>query len=127
MPTAGSDHLRSPWRAVSRIIAANPSANLRRSEDWKPVRRIITAWAVTSPKINVQAWGPVARLIKEAQASQGTDRRELAELLEKSNRLLFPLDDPFFTDFGLHRWRGCVGVERLTLTSVILRRGYDQG
>ena len=104
MPTPGSGHSASPWLAVARIIAANPRTALLRTEDWTPVRKIIASWSATSPQTSVQSWDPVAQMIKNAQASQGFDRRELQKLLEKSNQLLFPLDDPFSTDFGLHRW-----------------------
>jgi hypothetical protein len=52
----------------------------------------------------IEVWAPVARILKSAQASQAVDQQELTALLEESNRLLFPLEDPFCTDFALHRW-----------------------
>lgn len=37
-------------------------------------------------------------------SSQAAIKIDLEALVEKSNQLLSPLEDPFSTDFGLHRW-----------------------
>jgi hypothetical protein len=64
---------------------------------------MVAAWSAV-PLNNSLPWLPVARIIKNAQASQKLDQRVLGSLLRESNRLLSPLDDPFSTDFGVHRW-----------------------
>jgi hypothetical protein len=93
----------APQLPAARITAANSVLD-QGTENWEPVRQIIAAWSATEPETVVRAWVPVERIINKAQASQGADQWELARLLRKSNRLLWPLDDPFSSDFGLHRW-----------------------
>jgi hypothetical protein len=94
---------RIAWSPVTRITAAHTNA-ADQTKDWAPVRRIVAARSAAPPNNNLQVWLPVARIIKNAQASQKLDQRVLGSLLRESNRLLSPLDDPFSTDFGLHRW-----------------------
>lgn len=80
------------------------SASSARQRDWTPVRRIVAAWSAVCPNKGIADWGPVSRIVDSAWAAQSEDRQELTELLKKSNQLLCPLEDPFFADFGLHRW-----------------------
>ncbi|MGA9625289.1 MAG: hypothetical protein WBQ65_12525 [Bryobacteraceae bacterium] len=68
------------------------------------MRRMVAAWSAVPANNSLQPWLPVARIIENAQASQKLDQRELGSLLRESNRLLSPLEDPFSTDFALHRW-----------------------
>jgi hypothetical protein len=91
------------WLPVARITAtySDPGAQ---TEVWVPVRSIIAAWSAIPSRSILQDWTPVARIIEDAQAAQELDQRELASLLRESKRILSPLDDPFSTDFGLHRW-----------------------
>lgn len=91
------------WSPVARIIAAS---RLRPSEAdvWAPVRRIILAGSSNERQGVIENWLPVTRMIEQARASQDADQRDLEELLAESKSLLSPLEDPFATDFGLHRW-----------------------
>lgn len=84
-------------------VSRQSVANARQS-DWAPVRRIIAAWSTVFPNKSVEDWGPVSRIVDSAWAAQSEDRQQLSELLKTSNQLLCPLADPFFADFGLHRW-----------------------
>jgi hypothetical protein len=45
-------------------------------------------------------------MINAAIVSQRADEKEVERLIKISKRHLRPLEDPFSTDFGLHRWLG---------------------
>jgi hypothetical protein len=91
------------WLPVTKITAAY-AGTVEQSKDWAPVQRIIIAWSAALPDTCLRPWLTVERIIKSAQASQTLDQRELGNLFRESNRLLWPLEDPFATNFGLHRW-----------------------
>jgi len=71
---------------------------------WEPVTRIIAAWQQTAPEQIETDWVPVTRMIGAARSFQAASKTELETLLRTSYQLLSPLEDPFWTDFGLHRW-----------------------
>jgi hypothetical protein len=71
-----------------------------------PALRILSAYTATSPETILQDWSSVIGIIKAAKASQDAGQQELARLLGISKERLHPLEDPFSTDFGLHRWLG---------------------
>ena len=52
----------------------------------------------------VPDWKPVYRLIDAARQKLACDAERLKFLLNESQKRLDPLDDPFNTDLGVHRW-----------------------
>jgi hypothetical protein len=49
-------------------------------------------------------WDGISRLIKVAKLKLEVDGRELKGLLDESQVLLAPFEDPFDLDMGIHRW-----------------------
>jgi hypothetical protein len=93
------------WASVRRIAAAYPVAPPPADRSgWASVGRIVQAWSRVPTVVESRDWSPAARMIDAAVQAQGGDRQELTRLLKESKRLLRPLEDPFSTDFALHRW-----------------------
>lgn len=71
---------------------------------------VLRTWAsfgaglLASRSHHVPDWKPLYRLIALARDKLAGDADRLKSLLEKSRQKLTPLEDPFDTDLGLHRW-----------------------
>src|SRR5437773_2571279 len=68
---------------------------------------VLRRWGVLGRQYQYQevpSWSPVTRIVVAAVRYLDLESREIAALLKESKSKLFPLDDPFAIDLGLHRW-----------------------
>src|SRR4051794_5589866 len=93
---------KPPSRQDENARESIKTVQIRRTEhDWDAVRRIVDAWAADREAVS---WSPVNRIIATGWEAQAVEHTRLRTLLWQSRDILKPLDDPFLTDFALHRW-----------------------
>jgi hypothetical protein len=85
-----------------------PTDSAKERADQSP--KLLRKWAslgadlVARRSRRVPTWDAATRLIEAAHPKLQADAKRLQTLLAESRRLLFPLEDPFDLDLGLHRW-----------------------
>lgn len=68
----------------------------------------LQSWAslLISERKSYASWPAVLKMIEAAKQLLAEDMLRLQQQLDISDQVLAPLEDPFHSDFGLHRWLG---------------------
>jgi hypothetical protein len=85
---------------TSRNIKQNPALGGQALRSWGALGADI----VVGRAARFMNWAPAHQLLSAARPVLLENATELNRLLKQWNRLITPLEDPFLTDFGVHRW-----------------------